>query len=271
VALTGMLAGFVFVPGLLAQATTPESATTPAVIDTSATIPATLTAPLPPVSDATATTSATVVTPLPASADSQPKPADPTQDALQAAYHSYITGDLDTALDKVSALIKIDSRNKQAFLLRGSIYAQQKQWDKAEYDYEVAHVLDPNSAMIIFDQAELKFMQKKYDDARTGFLGVQNDKDLGDFATFKVFLCDLFGNHQDVAAKELDALNQVGGNPSYYFGNAAWDLVHNKTDAASDWLKSAGRIYANAPQKISNYTASLTSLGYLPIKSNSTE
>jgi hypothetical protein len=124
--------------------------------------------------------------------------------------------------------------------------------------------------VIKFDQAELKFMQKKYDDARPGFVGLQSDKDFGDFATYKVFLCDLFGAHQEVAAKELDALNQVGGNPSYYFGNAAWDLVHHKTNEASDWLRSAARIYANAPAKIAQYTTSLRDLGYLPIRSAST-
>ena len=187
------------------------------------------------------------------------------------SYHDFAKGNLDAALDKVNALIKTDSRNKQALMLRGSIYAKQLQWDKAEYDYEVAHVIDPNSGMVNFDLAELKFMQKKYDEARPGFVEVQSDKELGDLATYKVFLCDLFGAHEDQASKELDALNQVGGNPSYYFGNAAWDLFHNKTNDATDWLNTAGRIYANVPQKIETYTSSLQSLGYLPIHSSSVQ
>jgi tetratricopeptide (TPR) repeat protein len=206
----------------------------------------------------------------PTASDSTPKPASPA-DQLADAYHDYAKGSLDTAIDKVSAIIKLDSRNVQALMLRGSIYAKQEQWDKAEYDYEVALVSDPNNPIVKFDLAELKFMQKKYDEARPGFVEIESDKNLGDFATYKVFLCDLFGAHEDVASKELDAMNQVGGNPSYYFGNAAWDLVHNKKDEASDWLQSAGRIYANAPQKIANYTSSLQSLGYLPIHSSSVQ
>ena len=198
-------------------------------------------------------------------------PAESFHEMLRDSYQDFEKGELDASLSKVNEVIKIDSQNKQAYLLRGSIYAQKKEWDKADYDYDVALTIDPGSAIVKFDLAELKFMQKKYDEARPGFAQVQGDKDLGDFATYKVFLCDLFGAHEAVAAKELDALNQVGGNPSYYFGNAAWDLVHNKPEEAAGWLKSASRIYANVPQKFTKYTSSLTNLGYLPLHLSSTQ
>jgi hypothetical protein len=192
-------------------------------------------------------------------------------DKLRDAYQLFAKGDLDNALDKVDAIIKQEPQKGQAYLIRASIYAQEKEWDKAADDYQTMHQIEPNNAVVKFDQAELKFMQKKYDDARPGFVELQADKNLGDFATYKVFLCDLFGSHEDAASKDLDAINQVGGNPSYYFGNAAWDLVHRKNDDASDWLSSARRIYANAPEKIANYTASLQSLGYLPLHPDSTQ
>lgn len=190
---------------------------------------------------------------------------------LDGAYQDLTQGKLDTALEKVNGVIKLDSQNEHAYLLRASIYAQQKQWDKADYDYEVALVMNPEDATVKFNLAELKFMQKKYDEARPGFAEVQGDKDLGDFATYKVFLCDLFAAHEAAAARELAAFNQVGGNPSYYFGNAAWDLVHNKTEDAADWLKSAAHIYSDAPQKFKHYSSSLTDLGYLPLHLSSTQ
>jgi tetratricopeptide (TPR) repeat protein len=203
--------------------------------------------------------------------DSLAQPADPAAKMLGESYQAFMKGELDTALDKASEIIKLNSRNKQAHLLRASIYARQQQWDKADYDYEMALVTDPADAIVKFDLAELKFMQKKYDEARPGFALLQSDKDLGDFATYKVLLCDLFGAHEDIAAKDLEAINKVGGNPSYYFGNAAWDLVHNKTDDAGDWLKSASRIYANYPQKYTDYTLCLKSLGYLPLNLTSAQ
>jgi hypothetical protein len=53
------------------------------------------------------------------------------------------------------------------------------------------------------------------------------------------------------------------GNPSYYFANVAWDLVHKRPDEARTWLLSASRIYPQ--QKFTYYAQSLHELGYLPI------
>jgi hypothetical protein len=198
-------------------------------------------------------------------------PAESVTQMLNESYQAMAKGELDAALDKVNGVFKLDSQNKNAHLLRASIYAQQKQWENADFDYEVALVLDPQDATVKFNRAELKFMQKKYDEARPGFVQVQSDKDLGDFATYKVFLCDLLGAHEDVAAKELDALNQGEENPSCYFGNAAWDLVHNKTDDAANWLRSAARIYADTPQLLVRYVTCLKNLGYLPLHLSSTK
>jgi tetratricopeptide (TPR) repeat protein len=216
------------------------------------------------------------ILPTPPSADGTTSaPAAPTSavhtesesDLLQESLRALKEGTLDVALEKANQILALDTQNKDAHMLRASIYAAQKEWDKADYDYQVTLTIDPAFHPARFDVAELSFMQKKYDEARVGFAELKDDKDLGDFATYKVFLCDLFAPHEDAAAKDLDALNQVGGNPSYYFGNAAWDLVHNKPSDATDWLKSAARIYANAPQKFADYTRSLTNLGYLPIRS----
>ena len=207
----------------------------------------------------------------PASGGSAASPATFVSDMMRESCQNLAKGDLDAALDKVNGVINLESQNKQALLLRGAIYAKQERWDKADYDYRVALLMDPASSIVKFDMAELNFIQKKYDDARSGFKEVKGDKELGDFATYKVLLCDLFGAHEAVASEDLEALNQAGGNPSYYFGNAAWDLVHNKTDDAAAWLKSAAKIYADSPQKFTKYTTCLTNLGYLPLHLSSAQ
>jgi len=199
------------------------------------------------------------------------QPAESSLNILRDAYQKLSKGELDTAMDMVNGVLKLEPLNKQAFLIRGLIYAQKQQWDKAEKDYDTILAIDPKNIIVKFDQAELNFMQKRYDAARGGFVQVEGDKDLGDFATYKVLLCDLFGGHETEATRDLNAINQVGGNPSYYFGNAAWDLVHNKPQDAVTWLKSAANIYANAPLKYAKYTSSLKNLGYLPLHLSSTE
>jgi predicted Zn-dependent protease len=195
---------------------------------------------------------------------------DPVE-VLKAACLDVKNGQTDDALVKVNGLIDSHSQNKAAHLLRAMIYAGDQQWDQADADYNFVLALDPQNVAVKFDSAELKFMQKKYDEARGIFAELQGNENLGDFATYKVFLCDLFGKHEDAATVELKAINDVGGNPSYYFANAAWDLVHGKPEDAADWLSSAGRIYAQAPQKYLKYASSLRDLGYLPLHLSSTQ
>ena len=169
----------------------------------------------------------------------------------------------DAALEKANAAIEAAPQNAGALGLRGSIYAEKKQWDPAKKDYEAALKLDPTNVQMKFNLAELDFMQKNYDDARSGFVALQGDPNMGDLAAYKVFLCDLFGFNEKIASSELDAFNQVGSNPSYYFANAAWSLYHHKTEEARNWLLSAAKIYE--PPKFRQYAASLIALGYMPL------
>ena len=179
---------------------------------------------------------------------------------LQDAFQLMGQKQFDGALAKVNAALQIDPRSLEAYRLRGNIYASQKKWDLAMKDYLTGVQLDPTNLSIKFNVAELNFMQKRYEEARPGFLALQHDADMGDLSAYKVFLCDLFGGHPDVAAKELDAFNQVGSNPSYYFANAAWALHEEKDDDARGWLASAAHIYP--PGKFKIYSASLLELGY---------
>ena len=111
--------------------------------------------------------------------------------------------------------------------------------------------------------SEVAFLQKKYDEARPGFITMEQDPNLGDLATYKVFLCDLFGGHSETAAAELQAFDKIGSGASYYFAEAASSLYNKKPEDARGWLTSASNIYA--PAKFKLYAASLFDLGYLPL------
>jgi tetratricopeptide (TPR) repeat protein len=171
----------------------------------------------------------------------------------------------DDAIVKVNAALAQNPRSLDAYVLLGAIHSEQKAWDKAQSDFENAHLINPHSLVVEFNLSEIKFSQKLYDAARPGFVQLESDKvtDIGDLAVYKAFLCDLFGGHEDAADKDLAAINEVGSGASYYFSNAAWDLFHRKFDDAQDWLRSATAIYSN--QKSGFYLSSLYQLGYLPI------
>jgi Tfp pilus assembly protein PilF len=171
--------------------------------------------------------------------------------------------DVDGALADLTQALQLKPDSAFAFVLRGSIYSQKKMFPEAEADFKSAQKFDPDNVVIKFNLAELKFMQKHFDEARTGFLPLQKDSDMGDFALYKVYLCDLFAGHEALAKSELDAINNKGDDASYYFGNAAWDLYHKNTDDARNWLVSASHIYE--PRKNQTYSESLRFMGYLPL------
>lgn len=188
-------------------------------------------------------------------------PVDAAAQLITAAIERVNANDTDGALSKLTDAIKLNPKSSAAYVLRGSLYAQKKQWPQAEQDFKAAQQLAPTNIVLKFNLVEIKFMQKQYDAARPGFLALESDPDMGDLASYKVFLCDLFGGHEAVASKELDAFNKIGSNPSYYFSNAAWDLYHKKTEEGWGWLNSAANIFA--PRKNAYYASSLKDLGYL--------
>jgi len=197
-------------------------------------------------------------------------PTDAAQKMIADAIQRMNANDTDGALNDLSQALKVNPNSTGAYVLRASIYCQKKLWTQAEDDFKAAARIAPTNIVLKFNLIEVKFMQKQYDAARPGFLAIEkdpdmlkNDPEMGDFAAYKVFLCDLFGGHEAAAKKELDVFNDAMGNPSYYFGNAAWSLVHKNIEDARSWLLSASRIYP--PQKNAYYAQSLRDLGYLPI------
>jgi tetratricopeptide (TPR) repeat protein len=171
--------------------------------------------------------------------------------------------DKDTALADLTQAIQLKPDSAFAYLLRGSLYTQNKEFAQAEADFTAAERIDPKNIVIKFNLAELMFMQKHYDDARASFVPLQKDPDMGDFALYKVFLCDLFGGHEDVAKSELAAIDQKGDDASYYFAHAAWALYHKNIEDGRNWLVSASHIYE--AKKFTMYGESLRYLGYLPL------
>ncbi len=169
----------------------------------------------------------------------------------------------DEALTQIEPVIKANPGNPIAYSLRGGIYSEKELWADATKDFQKILILEPDNPSAKFNLAEVFFRQKKYDEARPGFDALTKNPVLGDLATYKVFLCDLLGGHEEVAKKEWTALNDAGTNASYYFGNVAWYLYHGQTADAREWLASAARIYTS--QKIVLYSTSLMQLGYLPL------
>lgn len=193
-------------------------------------------------------------------------PKDAANKLIADAARDMTANNVDGALNNLSQSIKLYPNNEDAYIYRASIYYQKKLWSQAEDDFKTAAQIAPKDPIPKFNLIEIKFVQKKYDEARPGFAALEKDPDMGDFASYKVFLCDLFGGHEDAAKKELDDSTSAMNGPSCEFSNAAWNLFYKKLDGdngARYWLLRASRIYP--PQKNAYYAQSLQDLGYLPI------
>lgn len=202
----------------------------------------------------------------PPAAAPTPTPAikvDPTSKLIADAIIQMNKNDLDGSLATINKAIQLDPKIPGAYVLRASIYYQKKQWPEAEADFNTAAQMSPKNMVIKFNLVEIKFIQKKYDEARAGYAALQSDPDMGDLASFKVFLCDVLAKHTDVAKKELTAFNKIGENPSYYYSNAVWELTQGNVEKARSWLGSAAYVYSR--RKNAYYVSAMTDAGFLPL------
>jgi len=184
---------------------------------------------------------------------------------LPTAILLYRQGKQDEALATLNLVLQKEPQNITALILRGAIYTVKQQWDPAAKDYQAVLKIDNTNTEAKFDLADLLFRQHQFDDARVAFVALPDSKDddVRDLTSYKIFLCDLLGGHDDVAAKELEVFNKVADRPSYYFANASWSLFHKKPEEARTWLLSAGNIYPTRKHLL--YMSIMKDMGYLPL------
>ncbi len=196
-------------------------------------------------------------------APTQPPPPGPSAPAGGAVPLPDPTGH--RALEMANYYLLRDPTNVVGYLQRGNLFLTEKKMDLAKLDFEHALRIKSDCAPAIFGIAEIAFVQGHYDDARPGFLAIEGDINYGDLAKYKVFLCDLFGGHQDAATRELAVFNDAGSDASYYFANMAWSFYHKKNGDAQNWWQSAVQIFS--PQKLQIYAKPLIEHGYNPVAS----
>ncbi len=166
-----------------------------------------------------------------------------------------LDGNFDKALGEVSEALQIDDHLAQGYELRGSIYVSLKLWDKAERDYKAADKLSPDPAYK-YKLAEIKYLQKKYDDARPIYAALESDGRLGDLARYRVYLCDLFGAHPSIAAADLADIDKNPKNPSHFYAHAVEDLFQGDRPSANQLVASAEEYFGKSVENA--YLAAIT-------------
>src|SRR5438045_36028 len=78
----------------------------------------------------------------PAKSASTP-PVDAAAKMITEAVALVNADNMDGALGKLTDAIKLNPKSSAAYVLRGSLYAQKKQWPQAEQDFKTAQQLAP--------------------------------------------------------------------------------------------------------------------------------
>lgn len=175
------------------------------------------------------------------------------------------------ALEKVNELEATFGSNHFLENLRGAAFTKMKNYTRARVHFAKAADLAKNYPAEAFhprfNLAELDFVEKKWDLARTSFQKLIDDPGKpgtgsDDLMKFKVFVCDLQQKKDAAAEKLLGTFDQYNvDSPAFYYARAAQFFIKDEKEKANEWLESARRIY---PREINEvYNDSLVEMGWL--------
>src|SRR6195256_2608681 len=137
---------------------------------------------------------------------------------------------------------------------RGEILLAQKDFDGAENAFKQAAKIDPKFREAQYNLAQIPFKKKDYTKARDRFEALFSstpapggDKNqAAQIIKFKIFLTLLLEGKDSRAQKMMEQFQFTGDTPALYYAQAAWELKHNNTAKANDWIVSAKKIYSPA-------------------------
>lgn len=175
------------------------------------------------------------------------------------------------ALSKLSDLETACGETHYISNLRGAVYTRMRDFKKARVHFEKAlelsKGLDAESFHPKFNLAELDFVEKNFDNARTNFTKLLTDpgKPAADSDTlikFKLLVCDVMQKKEGDLDKQIAAFDQYDQNsPAYYYAQAAKSFGKDDKEGANEWLESARKIYPKDVNEV--YDDSFVEMGWL--------
>jgi len=184
--------------------------------------------------------------------------------ALLTAGALYAQRDFTKALDKLDVADQIHPDVPDTWYLRGAIYAEQHNFDKAKEAFEKAAKLNPGDFWPQYNLAELLLMQKKYGPAAEAFKGLEVFAGHQELIQFKIVFAELLLGNPDAAKPVLDAMKIPCDTPAYYFAHASWGFAHKDEKEGNDWTAAGLKIFG--PGRCLAFYDSLVAVGWLPMR-----
>ncbi len=166
---------------------------------------------------------------------------------LESAASAFAARDFATALDKLDMADQIQANIPDTWAMRGAVYAEQHQFDKAQDAFQLAARLNPGDFWAPYNLAELLLVEKKYAEAAAAFEKLTVYQGHEELVQFKIVFADLMQGKPDAAKPVLDAMKFPGKTPSYYFAHAAWGFAHKDKTEGTYWVNSALKIFGTEP------------------------
>jgi len=183
---------------------------------------------------------------------------------LETAGAAYAAGQLSNALDKLDVCDQIHPDIPDTWNMRGAIYADQHQYDKASAAFAKAAELNPGDFWPQYNIAQLLLVQKMYPQAVDAFnkLAVYNGHE--ELVAFKIVYADLMQGKMDASKKVLDAMKFPCDTPAYYFAHSAWGYAHANQKDGDYWLGAGMKVFG--PEKCLSFYDTLVQAGWVPAR-----
>jgi tetratricopeptide (TPR) repeat protein len=171
------------------------------------------------------------------------------------------------ALDEITKAELIFDQNADLLNLKGSVYVEMRNFDKALEAYLQADKFVPNNQSILFNIAEVYFVTQQWEEAHKRFEAIvanTNDENLGfkRIAEFKLMLIkQRLGKDKEVAAL-LDKYDFLDDSPYHYYAEAAKAYEAKDVVKAEEWLARAARVFED-PNILAPWQDTMVEYGYI--------
>ncbi len=163
--------------------------------------------------------------------------------ALGEAGAAYARKDFAQALSKLDLADDIQPGVEDTFNMRGAIYADEHDFDKAEKAFAMAMNASPRDFWPQYNLAQLQLSQGKYAVAADAFRKLLVYAGHEELVEFKVVYSELLTGNADAAQPVLDAMKFPSDTPAYYFAHAAWGFAHKDEKEGNSWVHGGLKVF----------------------------
>ena len=179
-----------------------------------------------------------------------PKPSNfPTQYLLYVAeaMKSFQARDFDGAMSYADRADLLVPPTVWTLNVRGAVAIEQLKFEEGKKFCTDALKMEPDFFPAKFNLCEIPFLQKKYDEARAGWLQLYkhtaSDDPTVELLVYRIFMTYLLENDMAHAKEWKEKLPFPSQTPAYQYANAAWERQNGNTKKWEEWIQSAEFIW----------------------------